>query len=123
MPEKRKVDFESPTAKKPKRENQAKIQPRAVKKPQKKQTKSKPTQKQKKKPSKRTSQQTKGQSKAKPKKPKSPLQEFSDEEEFNFEHVDMSSEDEVEWANSVYSEPVIIPRPRHCNGFGPRYVY
>ena len=133
MPEKRKVDFESPAAKKPKRENQAKIQPRAVKIPPKKQTKPKPTQKPKKS---RTRQQAKTQSKAAKKPKRQPKkqsktprynesQTISDEEthEFNFEHVDMSSDDEVEWANSVYSEPVIIPRPRHCNGFGPRYVY
>ena len=109
LSEKRKADFESPADKKPKRE--AKAQTRVVKKPQKSQPKKQTS---KRKPAKKQAKKPKTQSKAKPKKqsktPKYIEAKAISDDELNFEYVDMSSEDEPEWVNSVLSEPVLMPR-------------
>ena len=109
IPEKRKDDFESPAAKKPKRE--AKAQTRVVKKPQKSQPKKQTS---KRKPAKKQAKKPKTQSKAKPKKqsktPKYHNSQVISDHELNFEYVDVSSEDEPEWVNSVLSTPVLMPR-------------
>ena len=115
-PEKRKAELKERPVKKPKRET--KTQTKVVKKPQN-------TQKPKKQTCKRTRQKAKAQPKAtkKLKKPKynvSPQREISDHE-LNSEYEDFlsasemtdSSEDnenEPEWINSVFSEPVLMPR-------------
>ena len=117
IPEKRKAEREEPPVKKPKRENL--IQTRVVKKPPqtlKKQTckrtrkQTKTQRKSAKNPAKKPKTQSKAKPKSQPKTRKYIEAKAISDDELNFEYVDMSSEDEPEWVNSVLSEPVLMPR-------------
>jgi len=135
IPEKRKDDFESPAAKKPKRENLT--QTRVVKKSQKSQPKKQTSKRTKQKPKRQAKKPTKKpKSQSKPKKqaktPKYHNSKAISDHEFNFENVDNSlSSDDNEMSTSFeYSEHLTeeqlneLARQDHLRrGVGPRYVY